>query len=157
MYIDQSRSLVARGLLAIAVLTVLLGGWASVSLAEGHSGAVYTITNQPAGNAVIVFHRSPDGTLSLGGSFPTGGNGVGTGADPLASQGAVVLDRSNRLLFAVNAGSNEVSVFGVDGDTLHLLDKVSSRGTMPISIAVHGSLVYVLNAGGNSKHRRLHH
>src|SRR5262245_38004097 len=32
--------------------------------------------------------------------FSTGGTGAGTGADPLASQGAVVLDRSNRLLFA---------------------------------------------------------
>jgi hypothetical protein len=57
---------------------------------------------------VIVFHRASDGTLSAAGSFPTGGKGMGTGGDPLASQGAVVLDKSNRFLFVVNAGSNDL-------------------------------------------------
>jgi 6-phosphogluconolactonase len=145
---DQIRSLVFPRMLAVALLALLLGVFAPKSLAEGRSGAVYTLSNQSTGNSVIVFRRSSDGTLSLVDSFPTGGNGVGTGPDPLGSQGAVVLNESNQLLFAVNAGSNEVSVFGVDGDSLHLLDKVSSRGTMPVSIAVHGSLAYVLNAGG---------
>jgi 6-phosphogluconolactonase (cycloisomerase 2 family) len=41
-----------------------------------------------------------------------------------------------------------VSVFAVDHDSLHLLDTINSHGTRPISIAVHGNLVYVLNAGG---------
>jgi 6-phosphogluconolactonase (cycloisomerase 2 family) len=147
VHIDQIRSLVVRGMFAVAVLTVLLGMCSTTSLAEGQSGAVYSMTNQSTGNSVIVFHRAPDGTLSLAGSFSTGGNGVGTGVDPLGSQGAVVLDQSNRLLFAVNAGSNDVSVFAVDGDSLHLLDTVSSGGVRPISIAVHERLVYVLNAG----------
>ncbi len=40
-----------------------------------------------------------------------------------------------------------MSVFGVNGDTLHLNQVLSSGGSFPVSIAVSGSLAYVLNAG----------
>jgi hypothetical protein len=40
-----------------------------------------------------------------------------------------------------------VSVSGVNGDRLHLNQVVSSGGPFPVSIAVSGSLAYVLNAG----------
>ena len=152
MYTNRIRCLVIRGMLVTAVLALLLGVCTQKSLAQGFSGAVYTLTNQSSGNSVILFHRAADGTLTLAGSFPTGGTGTGAGpglpADPLGSQGAVVLSQSNRLLFAVNAGSNQVSAFAVDGDRLNLLNTISSGGTEPISVAVYGSLVYVLNAGG---------
>src|SRR5262249_36948282 len=52
------------------------------------------------------------------------------------------------LLFAVNAGSDSVSTFRVDGDTLSLANVVPSGGQFPASIAVHHDLVYVLDAGG---------
>jgi len=112
---------------------------------DGHSSsAVYTLSNSAAGNEVLVFSRGRHGSLSPSGSFPTGGLGTGSG---LGSQGAVVL--SDKFLFAVNAGSDEVSVMKVRGDNLTLADKVSSGGTMPISLTVHRHLLYVLNAGGD--------
>src|SRR6185437_17086108 len=40
-------------------------------------GAVYTLTNQAASNAVAVFTRGADGTLTPGGSVATGGTGTG--------------------------------------------------------------------------------
>ncbi len=46
----------------------------------------------------------------------------------------------------MNAGSNTVTVFSVSGDRLIRRQIVSSGGTFPVSIAVHGSLLYVLNA-----------
>lgn len=158
MHADQVRRLVVPITFAIAVLALLTGVCTQKSLAQeeslshGLSGAVYTLSNQPAGNSVIVFDRAADGTLTLAGSFPTGGTGVTpppfAKVDPLQSQGAVVLSRSGRLLFAVSAGSNQVSAFAVDGDRLDLLNTISSGGTMPVSVAVHSNLVYVLNAGG---------
>ena len=45
----------------------------------------------------------------------------------------------------MNAGSNTVSVFSVRDDRLNLIQVVASGGTFPVSVAVHGSLVYVLN------------
>jgi hypothetical protein len=51
-------------------------------------------------------------------------------------------------LLAVNAGSDSVSVFRVFDSNLVLSQVVPSGGEFPSSIAVHGNLVYVLNAGG---------
>jgi 6-phosphogluconolactonase len=111
----------------------------------GNAGAVYVSTNSPAGNEVLVFQRAGDGSLGAPRAFATGGLGTGGGLD---NQGAVVLSHDNRRLFAVNAGSSEVSLFAVMPGELELLDRIASGGTRPISIAVYGGLVYVLNAGG---------
>ena len=70
----------------------------------------------------------------------------GSVVDHLGSQGSLAYDPTHGLLYAVNAGSNTVSVFSVDGDQLSLRQVVGSGGTFPVSIAVHGDLVYVLNA-----------
>src|SRR5437762_9914673 len=53
------------------------GSFQRVAEREGDnvSGAVYTITNQVTGNAVAVFARGGDGTLTPAGSFGTGGTG----------------------------------------------------------------------------------
>jgi 6-phosphogluconolactonase len=151
-----------RSASAFALLPLLLGvsaqkNWAQgESPSDGHPGAVYTLSNQPSGNSVIVFDRAADGTLTLAGSYPTGGTGTGAGStfptmvDPLGGQGSVVLSRGNRLLFAISAASNQVSAFAVDGDRLNLLNTISSGGTLPVSVAVYGNLVYVLNAGGHT-------
>ena len=83
------------------------------------------------------------------GTYQTGGIGgalTGSVVDHLASQGSLIYDGAQRLLYAVNAGSNTISVFAVHGDRLDRTQVISSGGTFPVSIAVHGNLVYVLNA-----------
>ena len=108
-------------------------------------GAVFTLSNSSAGNAVIAFSRSADGSLTPAGSFATLGNGTGAG---LGSQGAVVLSDDGQFLFAVNAASNSVTSFSVNGSSLTRIGSVASGGTLPISLTTHGNLLYVLNAGG---------
>jgi 6-phosphogluconolactonase (cycloisomerase 2 family) len=112
---------------------------------DNSPGAVYALTNQVAGNSVAIFERAADGSLTAAGSVATGGTGTGAG---LGSQGAVTLSRDGRWLLAVNAGSNDVSVFRVGPQGLSLTDRVASGGTTPISVTTYGSVVYVLNAGG---------
>jgi len=124
----------------------MLGG-ASRSLGNGSPGAVYTQTNSPAGNVVLAFRRAADGSLTAAGATPTGGTGTGAG---LGSQGAVTLSSDGEWLLVVNAGSNEVSAFSVgENGALAFRSKASSGGVMPISVTIHGDLVYVLNAGGS--------
>ena len=108
-------------------------------------GAVYTLTNQVGGNAVAVFTRAADGRLTAAGTVSTGGTGTGAS---LGSQSAVTLSDDGRWLFAVNAGSNDVSVFSVSPAGLALASRTASGGTLPISLTVHGNVLYVLNAGG---------
>jgi len=115
---------------------------------ESNGGAVYVLSNQASGNEVLVYNRSSNGSLSAAGSFSTTGNGTGAG---LGSQGSVILHdlEGYSYLIAVNAGSNDITVFRLDGPGLTQIDKVSSHGTTPISVTAHENLVYVLNAGGS--------
>lgn len=118
---------------------------ASALAAQRDDGVVYAMSNQPSANSVLVYDRAADGTLTYARAFLTGGTGAGTGADPLGSQGALL--RHAGFVLAANAGSNDVSMFQAHGDELLLVDRAASGGTMPVSIAAKGLLVYVLNAG----------
>ncbi len=132
-------------LVFLTALLALLALSAGVAQAAPGGGAVYTETNNATANQVLVFHRAPDGQLTAAGAFDTGGKGASFAHPP---QGAVVLSQNNRWLFAVNAGSNDVTVFAVKPWGLVRIDREPCSGTMPVSLTVHGNLLYVLEAGG---------
>lgn len=143
MTIQSLARLLRPALVIIALLSVL--AWPRPSLAAGEAGAVYALSNAPDGNVVLVWDRAADGTLTPAGSYPTGGLGTGGG---LGSQGAIILSDSGRWLFAVDAGSNEISSFRVRPDGLRLVERVPSGGVTPTSLTLHDDLLFVLNAGG---------
>jgi hypothetical protein len=90
-----------------------------------------------------------NGTLRLAGTYSPGGLGGilhGSIVDHTASQGSLVYDRPHGLLYAVNAGSDTITVFSLLGDRLVGRQVISSGGTFAVSVTVHGKLVYVLNA-----------
>lgn len=116
---------------------------------QPRGGAVFVQTDNTAGNSIVAYHRTSDGTLTQAGNYPTGGLGgilSESVVDHLASQGSLTYDRRAGLLYAVNAGSNTLTVFAVHGDRLHRLQVLGSGGTFPVSVATHGDLVYALNA-----------
>src|SRR4051812_17840798 len=164
MHTSVRRTGVASLALAAALGTVGAAGIASPASADEHArggGAVFVQTDDPTRNSVVAYDRGSDGTLTKAGTYATGGLGGvldGSVVDHLASQGSLVLDREHRTLYAVNAGSNTVSIFGVTGDRLWRRSVVPSGGSFPVSIAVHGDLVYVLNArdGGTVQGFRRH-
>ncbi len=140
-----TRGRVLAGGLALAlVVSAAAGSRPAAAQGSDHAGAVYAMTNQPTGNAIAVFQRAPDGTLTPAGDVPTGGMGSGTFD---GSQGGLVLSRNDQLLFAVNAGSNEISVFDVATGGPVLVAKVASGGLKPVSLTVSpdSHLLYVLN------------
>ncbi len=116
-------------------------------------GAVYAMTNASNGNQIAVFERQSNGRLREPFYVPTGGLGSGgkpplEAVDALGSQGGLILSLDQQWLFAVNAGSDEVSVFRVLDRGLLLTDKVPSGGHFPNSLTFDGEFLYVLNAGG---------
>ncbi|MEQ8978442.1 MAG: beta-propeller fold lactonase family protein [Deltaproteobacteria bacterium] len=119
---------------------------AGVIEAPDAPAAVYTLSNDPTGNAVLVYARSTeDGALTFLDSFPTGGMGSGMG---LGSQGGLVFDDATDRFFAVNAGDDTVSMLALHEDgTLESLSTVDAQGVAPVSITARGDLVYVVNAG----------
>jgi len=142
---------VVRTLLSAALAIGVVSATRS-NAQDGRSdpGAVFVMTNAADRNEVISFRRAADGSLQEGHRFATGGRGSGGNNDPLESQGSLTLSQDHALLFAVNAGSGEISVFRVHGSELSLADKELSGGSEPNAVAQHGRLVYVLNTGGSS-------
>jgi len=136
------------GLAAAAAVAVPVSASASTD-ASPVVGHVYVNDNTAGTNTIGAFDRHADGTLTPepGSPFPAGGAGTGSG---LASQGAIQFAAGGRFVIAVDAASNQLSVLRVHRDgKLSLVPGgvVSSGGTLPDSIAVHGSLVYVANSG----------
>jgi hypothetical protein len=143
----NSTRLAAVGGLA-ATVAALLAAPAQAEPRED-SSAVFVQTDNPAGNTIVAYDRAGDGSLHQAGTYPTGGRGgalTGAVVDFLASQGSLAYDRGNGVLYAVNAGSDSLTVFAVHGDRLVRRQVIGSGGSFPVSIAVHGNLVYVLNA-----------
>ncbi len=142
---QQERTSVVRNWRFVArLVTLALAGFSMAANAAEH--AVYTTTNAAAGNTVLVFRDGPGAPLLLEESVSTQGLGTDAG---LGSQGAVALSGNGRWLFAVNAGSDDITTFRV-GHEGHLtfVGRSLSGGTQPISLTQHEDLVYVLNAGG---------
>jgi 6-phosphogluconolactonase len=115
---------------------------------KGHF--LYSESNEAGVNQIFVYRINRDGSLTSQGSTPSGGAGAGTG---LGSEGALVLSGDHKWLFAVNAGSNSVSSFRVNDDgSLTLAHTESSEGKKPVSVSVHGTLLYVLNFDSDNIH-----
>lgn len=160
-YLRTARTAVAMAAsMAAFALPAASAAAAPAPRPTGSQGPVFVQTDDPAGNTVVAYRRAADGSLRQQGVFSTGGNGGildGSVVDHLASQGSLTYDCTHHLLFAVNAGSNTVTVFSVDGDRLHREQVVSSGGTFPVSVTVHKDRVYVLNAreGGSVQGYRI--
>src|SRR5438105_5992996 len=134
-------------LLAAMLATGSARAATGASAASGVVGQLYVNDNTAGVNTVAGFDRHADGTLTAlpGSPFAAGGAGTGHG---IGSQGALQLSADGRYLLAVDAGSNQVSVLRVKPDgglTAAEGSPVSSGGNEPVSIAVHGGLVYVAN------------
>lgn len=149
----RHRSILAA-LLAATALALAAARASSADPGQGqHRGhrLVFVQTNELSGNAIAVYRRGNDGQLTRVGTYGTGGLGgaalPGTESDRLATQGSLALDHGT--LIAVNAGSNTVSAFHVQGQALELESVTPSGGPFPASVAIHDDLAYVLNSGGS--------
>ncbi|HSP15341.1 MAG TPA: beta-propeller fold lactonase family protein [Thermoanaerobaculia bacterium] len=132
-----------RFLLSLTVLFTAL----TAAAGPNSPGAVYTATNAKTGNEILVFDRAADGSLTFSNTISTGGLGSG---DSLGNASAIALSQDHSFLFVVNAGSNDISSFAVGPTGLTLASRVPSGGQRPISLTTFGSLLFVLNAGGQA-------
>ena len=134
---------------AAAVAVAVPASAAASTPASPVVGHVYVNDNTAGTNTIGAFDRHADGTLTPQPGSPFTAGGAGTGAG-LASQGALQISPGGRFLIAADAGSNQISVLRIRGNgSLRLVPGgvVSSGGVLPVSIAIHGGLVYVANAG----------
>lgn len=105
------------------------------------AGAVFAMTNETDGNRIVRYGRASDGTLTRLGSVRTRGLGQGVDTD---TQGPLRLSPDNRFLYAVNPGSDEISVFEVNGTRLKFR-QIIEAGDQPLSLTISGNLLYSLD------------
>jgi len=95
---------------------------------------VYALSNNVSGNQVYVYTANlNNGSLTYAYAIPTGGKGAGL----THSQDSLV--RVGNYLFAVNGGSNSLSLFYINGTNATNVTFVQSanvQGSQPVSIAV---------------------
>ena len=144
-----------------------------VGVAGAGAGAIYALTNQhdpsqqisasedaaslpDSVNQVAAYSRASDGTLSLIDVYDTGGVGENirnSGANPLASQDPLIVSKDERFVFAVNAGSESISSFVINGDysltpaDLNVPTGGASGAQNPISLTIFENILYVVNTG----------
>jgi hypothetical protein len=119
--------------------------------ASTFDGFVYVESNGPdkGTNSVLAYRFRANG-LELIGEFRTGGTGT---IDPgitgsLDAEGQIAVDRTRRLLFAVNQGSDSIAAFeiGADGRLAAVPGSpFPSGGRSPASVGVAGDLLVVVN------------
>jgi len=146
MQISRRRSL--KGL-TLATALAMGGSFANAQVSIPGSGQdfrvdkVFTSTNSPQGNEVLVYGRSADGQptalLARVGTQGTGSGGA------LLNQGGVTLSGDGRWLFVINYLSSTVSTFAVEATGLSLKSVVRSGEGFPLSVTESGDVVYVLN------------
>ncbi len=116
-------------------------GFSAIARRDRHRGAAFAMTNRSTGNQIIVYRRAANGALTRVDKVPTRGTGLGTDLD---TQGGLRLSKHHRMLYAVNAGSDNISAFSVNGTRLKFLQKIYA-GDEPNSLTVHRRLLYVLD------------
>jgi len=137
---------------AAGFASLMLGMAVGTSAASDVIGHVYVNDNTAGGNTIAGFDRHADGSLTPIAGSPFGAGGQGAGVI-IGSQGSLQVSGDGRYLLAADAGSSQLSVLRIrpDGALSAVAGSpVSSGGYQPISIAVHGSLVYVANEGNKT-------
>jgi hypothetical protein len=133
-------------LLALTLLLPALPAFAST---------VYVESNEPEQNKILMYHLDANGTLTQTGAMPTGGKGFvdpTLALGPFDSDQQVIINSARTLLFAVNSGSNSISVFCILKDGK--LDPVKgspfeSHGINPVSVGLRGDILTVVNKHGD--------
>jgi plastocyanin len=105
-------------------------GPVSVGTPPPPAGAVFVYANS-ATNKVRMYNLGADGQLGFVSAFDT--QGSGNSRVGLSSQGSVTVTSDHRYVYAVNAGTNDITAFSIQDNPIGLtfIGKVPSGGIFP--------------------------
>jgi len=141
------KRIIALILVAFATLAFSINTYAHQ---RTNKTGVYVMDNNPDGNSLVYFNRLKHGRLAAPRFFDGGGQGAGDNAevDPLGSQNSLLMNRSKNVIYMVNAGSDDISVYLLSQRGIpRLAQTIYSGGDFPVSLTSDGKFLYVLNSG----------
>ena len=135
---------VRLALIAVVFSLVLaIGGAAQAATPTCGAGQVYTETNDPTGNQLVVLKAGRTGALTQRQLVDAGG--LGTGAH-ITSGSSVTVSADGCRVAAVNAASGAVAVFRIATDgSATFAGSAAAGGARTISVAMHGNLLAALS------------
>lgn len=137
---NRARLIVAT--LALGLLLTCTAG-ASAATPTCGAGQVYTETNDPAGNQLVVLKAGSTGLLTQRQLVDAGGLGIG---EHLTSGGSVVVSPDGCRVAVVNAESGAVAVFSIAANgRATFAGSASTGGARAISVALHGTTLAALS------------
>jgi len=140
IFAGLSSSSAMRNFTPLFAMFAMALGAVQPALAAPDSSFVYVMTNNTGSNSVIAFKPGNDGSLTMAGTYKTGGKGIAGDIDDQHS-----LRVSGDWVFAANPGSNDITVFKKESKGLKKMGQYPSGGMNPVSIAVYGNKLAVAN------------
>lgn len=148
---------------SLSIVSLALFGLFSLRAAVAEDSAtthvLYVESNdtQPGQNTILAYTiNENDGSLSLLGTFPTGGTGFANfdgRLGPDDNDKEIILNANKNLLFAVNGGSDTIAVFHIaENGALSPVQgsPFPSGGVNPVSLGLSGGNLIVVNSNFNN-------
>jgi 6-phosphogluconolactonase (cycloisomerase 2 family) len=131
----------------LSVVATLLLPIVAPHAATKKTNAVYVAQNQSGVNSVAAFIQDrTTGLLTLVDTYSTGN----VGNTAVASNQSHAIASNGKFLFVTNSGDNTVTSFKIgNGGVLTRVGSYSSEGEIPVSLAVKGSRLIVVNQGSD--------
>jgi 6-phosphogluconolactonase (cycloisomerase 2 family) len=152
VYVSLSRvaQLVLRRSLIPLMAMTMVAVVRTPAWSQQVSDIIWLESNSTAGNSILAFKNDGTGGPTFLGSTPTGGIGVFDktfALGPFDSDQNLIVNSEGTLLFAVNSGSNSISVFHITPDGLQAVNgsPFPSGGSNPVSLGLKGDILVVVN------------
>jgi hypothetical protein len=143
------------GLLVVFTSTTYAQVYTTADNTGGNGiGAVYIMSNEVPMNRILIYRLNSNGKLSYSPSVNASGAGdniTNAGYDPNSISRSAIQIYSN-YLFAVNPGSNRLSMFTINTSDATTLTRITTQpvnGSFPVSVAVNATYACVLSIGYN--------
>jgi 6-phosphogluconolactonase (cycloisomerase 2 family) len=148
--LPRVRQHAARGPLVFLMTLAMVAAARTPALSQSVNDIIWLESNSTAGNSVLTFRNTGNGSPTFLGSTPAGGIGVFDSTfalGPFDSDQNLITNPEGTLLFAVNSGSNSIAVFRITPDGLQPVDgsPFPSGGTDPVSLGLKGDVLTVVN------------
>lgn len=148
--LTRLRQLIARSPLVFLMALAMVVAIPNPAWSQGVNDTIWLESNSTAGNSILAFRNTGNGSPTFLASTSAGGIGVydpSFALGPFDSDQNLITNPEGTLLFAVNSGSNSIAVFRITSDGLQAVEgsPFPSGGSDPVSVGLKDDILTVVN------------
>lgn len=148
--LTRAKQLIARSLWVFLLALAMVAAIPNLAWSQSVNDIIWLESNSTAGNSILAFRNTGNGSPTFLTSTPAGGIGVYDGTfalGPFDSDQNLITNPEGTLLFAVNSGSNSIAVFRIASGGLQAVEgsPFPSGGSDPVSLGLKDDILTVVN------------